>query len=134
MQHNEEVKRKMFNRKGQNIAEYSILIALVIGAAVAMQVYIKRGVQGRIADATDTKPPSAQLVEGATNLLFTTNQYEPYYEQSSGEVFSNRDFTDTVGQNASVNRGNLVEETVRYSGATDNIIGVNTTTWKDSAR
>jgi len=46
----------MLKRKGQNIAEYSILIALVIAAAVAMQTYIRRGVQGRMADAVDHAP------------------------------------------------------------------------------
>ena len=39
--------------KGQSTAEYAIVIGLVIAAAVAMQVYVKRGLQGKIKDATD---------------------------------------------------------------------------------
>lgn len=34
------------NRKGQAIIEYSLLIAAVVGALVAMQVYLRRGLQG----------------------------------------------------------------------------------------
>jgi len=62
----------MLNKKGQNTAEYAILIALVIGVAVAMQTYVKRGIQGRIHD--EVKDMATQ-----TASLGTTNQYEPYY-------------------------------------------------------
>ncbi len=41
------------DKKGQNTAEYAILIALVIAAAVAMQTYVKRGMQGRVHDAVE---------------------------------------------------------------------------------
>jgi uncharacterized protein (UPF0333 family) len=41
---------KMLNRKGQNTAEYAILIALVVAVAVGTQTYIKRGVQARMRD------------------------------------------------------------------------------------
>lgn len=43
----------MLNKKGQNTAEYAILIALVIAAAVGMQTYVKRGWQGRMKDTSD---------------------------------------------------------------------------------
>lgn len=39
--------------RGQSTAEYAIVIALVVGALVVMQVYVKRGVQGRFKDTTD---------------------------------------------------------------------------------
>ena len=38
---------------GQTALEYTILITVVIGAFVAMQSYIKRGMQGRWHDAID---------------------------------------------------------------------------------
>jgi hypothetical protein len=40
-------------RKGQNTAEYAILIGLVVAAALGIQTYVKRGLQGRIKDAGD---------------------------------------------------------------------------------
>lgn len=61
-------------RKGQSTAEYAIVIGLVIAAAVAMQVYVKRSLQGKIKDAADYKDESATML--------TTKQYEPYYMES----------------------------------------------------
>ncbi|MFA5346487.1 MAG: hypothetical protein WC315_09475 [Candidatus Omnitrophota bacterium] len=63
-------------KKGQSTAEYAIVIGLVIAAIVAMQVYVKRGIQGKVKDAVDYKD-SSDTVTG------TTTQYEPYYTQSS---------------------------------------------------
>lgn len=67
---------RFFNKKGQNTAEYAILIALVIGAAVAMQVYVKRGMQGGVKFSVD------KIKKGDSG----TGQYEPYYLQSSYET------------------------------------------------
>ncbi len=41
------------NKKGQNTAEYAILIALVVAAVVAMQTYVKRSMQAGIKFAVD---------------------------------------------------------------------------------
>ncbi|MFH1622302.1 MAG: hypothetical protein ABIA97_04185 [Candidatus Omnitrophota bacterium] len=43
----------MKNNKGQITSEYAILIILIIGALAAMQIYLKRAVQGRLKDAMD---------------------------------------------------------------------------------
>ena len=105
----------MFNRKGQNIAEYSILIALVIAAAVAMQVYVKRGIQGRVADAVDYAPVT--LTESGNTLTFNRKQYEPYYVESSGDVASKRGLEETVGVSGVTNRASINETTNRAAGA-----------------
>lgn len=60
------------NKKAQNTAEYAILIALVVGAVVAMQTYAQRALQGRLRDA-------AVKFVGDTSSLGETIQYEPYY-------------------------------------------------------
>jgi Flp pilus assembly pilin Flp len=66
------------NKKGQNTAEYAILIALVIGAAIAMQTYVKRGMQGSVKFAVDkVKKDDAVTRKG---------QYEPYYLESSSDT------------------------------------------------
>ena len=43
----------MITKKGQNILEYSLLIALVLSAILIMQVYVKRAYQGRIKQEAD---------------------------------------------------------------------------------
>lgn len=63
---------RVFAKKAQSTAEYAIVIALVIGAAIAMQVYVRRGMQGGIKFATDKLKSSDDGV----------GQYEPYYMQS----------------------------------------------------
>jgi len=40
-------------RKGQSTLEYSVLIAIVVAALLAMQIYMKRGVQGKLRAAAD---------------------------------------------------------------------------------
>jgi len=70
-------------KKGQNTAEYAILIALAIGAAMAMQTYIKRGLQGGIKFAVDKSVKS----DG-------TKQYEPYYLKSEYNTTAGA-YTDT---------------------------------------
>ena len=39
--------------KAQSTLEYAVLIIIVIGALLSIQVYVKRGIQGRLRSATD---------------------------------------------------------------------------------
>jgi hypothetical protein len=52
VQTKKEVK-EMLRRRGQSTLEYAIIIAVVVGALLAMQHYVKRGVQGRYKSASD---------------------------------------------------------------------------------
>jgi Flp pilus assembly pilin Flp len=84
-----------FNRKSraQSTAEYAILIGLVIAAAVAMQVYVKRTLQGRMRGAVHYLANyTAACAEGRGITMGNSTQYEPYYLSSDFEV--------TRGQNA----------------------------------
>lgn len=65
--------RMLNKRKGQNTAEYAILIGVIVAAAIAMQVYVRRGMQARTKDAVDHS--LGMESEG----VFNTSQYEPYY-------------------------------------------------------
>lgn len=83
----------MLNKNGQNTAEYAILIALVLGAAIAMQTYVKRGWQGGVKFAVD----KLKKDDAATS----TAQYEPYYLESSYTTtkgaYTNTEETKTGG-------------------------------------
>lgn len=52
--------------KGQSTLEYAVLIIIVIGALLSIQVYIKRGIQGRLKSATDDI--GDQFSPGNTNV------------------------------------------------------------------
>ena len=60
-------KRKM---KGQSTLEYAVLIIIVIGALLSIQVYIKRGIQGRLKTAADDI--GDQYSVGNTNVAIVT--------------------------------------------------------------
>lgn len=82
--------RLIRNKKGQNTAEYAILIALIIGAAITIQTYVKRGIQGRFKDEVDN-------MAAETSDLGTTKQYEPYYLDSSFTIVTDHDTKTQTG-------------------------------------
>jgi cytoskeletal protein RodZ len=57
-------------KKGQSTLEYAVLIIIVIGALLSIQVYIKRGIQGRLKSASDDI--GDQYSVGNTNLKKVT--------------------------------------------------------------
>ena len=88
---------KLFKkRKGQNVAEYAILIAMVIGAVLAMQKFAQRGLQARFFDATQF------LVEN-TQEFGNVAQYEPYYLDSQYETTRGANETKTATNETSFN-------------------------------
>ena len=66
------IKKWLNSKKAQQTAEYALLIALVVGAVVAMQTYAQRALQGRIRDAS-------LFLSNNTGDIGNTQQYEPYY-------------------------------------------------------
>jgi cytoskeletal protein RodZ len=56
-------------KKGQSTLEYAVLIIIIIGALLSIQVYIKRGIQGRLKSATDDI--GDQFSPGNTNVVKT---------------------------------------------------------------
>lgn len=84
--------RLLHKRGAQSTAEYVIVLGLVVGAVIAMQTYVKRGLQGRIKNAVDNTYTDSTGGEYMVN--FTSEQYEPYYLQS--------DFANTSSSDESV--------------------------------
>jgi len=80
---------KWFRRKkGQNVAEYAILIALVVGAIIAMQKFAQRGLQARVRGATEYMVNNTNF-NNQTTGKYDTGQYEPYYLQSDYNTTKN---------------------------------------------
>src|SRR5476649_1232961 len=59
-------------KRGQSTLEYAVLIVVIIGALLTIQVYIKRGVQGRLRSAADDI--GDQYSDGNMNEIRTTNR------------------------------------------------------------
>ena len=68
-------------KRGQSTLEYAVLIVVIIGALLTLQVYIKRGVQGRLKSAADDI--GDQYSDGNTNSIKTTLRNSDTQETSS---------------------------------------------------
>ncbi len=78
-------------RKGQSTLEYGILIAVVVGALIAMSIYMKRGLQGRLRSSSDDI--GEQYSAGQTVSNFTTTT-----DSAMKEVLSAGVTTTTISQ------------------------------------
>ncbi len=96
--------------RGQSTVEYAILIAVVVSALLAMQIYMKRGVQGKLRSATDDI--GAQYVPGKT-----TAEYRASSSSSRHEILTNDGaLTSTLQKDETQDRSG--HETVDTSGQT----------------
>lgn len=59
-------------RKGQSTLEYAVIIAVVVGALLAMQAYMKRGVEGKLRGSADSI--GEQYSAGNMTSKYTTEQ------------------------------------------------------------
>ena len=90
--------------KGQSTAEYAILIGLVIAAAVAMQIYVKRSLQGRIHRGVQFMADySADEAQRQNIPMNRFTQYEPYYLRSNFAVVRDTDVRQDMGIGGAVN-------------------------------
>ena len=65
-------------KKGQSLAEMALLVSVVIGSLVAMQVYVRRGLQARYKTAAD-------MVEGVLSEG-KDKQFEPLFSVKAETV------------------------------------------------
>jgi hypothetical protein len=96
--------RRRFSKKGQSTAEYAIVIALVIGALLGMQKYVKRGLQGRVKDALDdfvmdtTHTGKIGTTETDVNYSFTVATDAQYGANTATTPYlKNKEVTTTIG-------------------------------------
>ena len=96
------------NKRGQSTLEYAVLIVVIIGALLTIQVYIKRGVQGRLKSAADDI--GDQYSDGNTNEVKVTttnsNTEEQFGVNGQGVSVSNiltPEITNTSDNTAIVN-------------------------------
>lgn len=107
--------RLLRSKKAQSVAEYVIVLGLVVGAVVAMQTYVKRGLQGRIKDVVDKTDDNGTGV-------FTTAQYEPYYTDSNFDVDRGNNESETMNTGGDVAR-TLASENSQRTGTSKALKG-----------
>lgn len=95
------------SKRAQTTAEYAVLIALIVGAVIAMQIYVRRGLQGRIRDAVDHVGAGGDI--GGGSLVFSSEQYEPYYLVSNATTNQTTNETENLETEGSVDRTSNVD-------------------------
>jgi uncharacterized protein (UPF0333 family) len=80
------------NKRAQSTLEYAVLVFVIVAALIAMQVYIKRGMQGRIRSSTDEI--GEQYSSGHTQTVSSTGRFSQTKETFGidGEGITNRKF------------------------------------------
>jgi Flp pilus assembly pilin Flp len=92
-------------RRGQSTLEYAVLIVVIIGALLTIQVYIKRGVQGRLKSAADDI--GDQYSDGNTNVVMTTNTSKEQ-EETFGVIGQGVSQTNLIGNELTNTSSNSV--------------------------
>lgn len=82
----------MLKNKAQSLTEYTVCLVAILIALITINLYVKRGLQGRYKDVVD-KTTVAALASG---------QYEPYYDDSS--------YTNTMGRK-------IIGSTIKVGGS-----------------
>lgn len=104
--------KSMKRAKGQSLAEYAILLAVVVGATVAMQVYNRRTIQAQYKKVGDKV--AADLVANlGSNMGSALAQYEPYYASSNYTVGQARTATEKTSFGGIFSRSAIDETTTR---------------------
>lgn len=97
---------KYFNNrreKGQSTLEYAVLIIIIIGALLSIQVYIKRGIQGRLKSSADEV--GDQFSPGNMNVVTrtsTTSRTNQTFQSGVSRTNMLAPETTTTGTNAQI--------------------------------
>lgn len=92
-------------KRGQSTLEYAVLIVVIIGALLTIQVYIKRGVQGRLKSAADDI--GDQYSDGNTNVIqrITRNgtTYETFNVGVASSQIAGNEYTNEISNSVIIN-------------------------------
>lgn len=105
----------LLRKKGQSTLEYAVIIAVIVGALIAMQMYIKRGVQGRLRQASDDIGEQFSINASTVNITTTvtinsTEKIRPTGNYTGTGAFTTTVSNQTQNRSGSEDLGNLSEE------------------------
>ena len=107
--------RWLNKNRGQNTAEYAILIGVIVAAAIAMQVYVRRGIQAHIKDGVDY---TMNVTDDSGNKFFSQKQYEPYYMNTDFTTTQTGTVNEQLQQGGGLLRNSISDTTTRYGNQT----------------
>jgi len=87
------------NKRGQSTLEYAVIIAVIVAALIAMQVYVRRGLQGRLKQASDDIggqfSASSTTTNYSTSLTAVSTEDKPAGEDTKTVTGTNQTQTRT---------------------------------------
>jgi len=95
----------LIKRRAQSTLEYALIVAVVVGGLIAMQVYIKRGLQGKLKESADQL--GEQYSPGYTTGTVTVNTTSSTQEDLASGITSTE---STTAQNITSS-----DQTTEYS-------------------
>lgn len=84
---------RTLNKKAQSTLEYAVLFGVIVAGLIAMQVYMKRGVQGKLQDSADNigEQYSVTSTSGSTTVRTKSSSREDILSgDAAGNPFSLR--------------------------------------------
>ena len=104
------------SRRGQSVFEISLLLVLIVAALIAVQVYLKRGIQGRLRSNADAIGEQYDPVR--TTSDFVMNHVSNTTTTSTSEVEFSAGFNRLVTQvNSQTHYDNSVRNGYEIVGA-----------------
>ena len=105
-------------KRGQSTAEYLVVLALVLAAVTAMQVFGERALKGKMYGAWNKFPNVGSTGDGA-NFLTNQRQYEPYYVNENQNITQNQNVKTDILIGGRVNR--VVNATTTRTGSSNTL-------------
>jgi uncharacterized protein (UPF0333 family) len=90
------------NKRGQSALEYAVLLAVIVAALVAMQVYVKRAGEGRLKESADD----------------LGSQYEPGKTDVAEGTLTNATVQETTGTDGQTVQSTTQQKTSRWATTT----------------
>lgn len=95
-------KTGFLQRKAQSTLEYAILVVIIIGVLLTIQVYVKRGLQGRLKSATDDIGDQYSLGDGGNYEKVVSTKSKIVDNTTGGTTTSNTEYSN-VSTNITAN-------------------------------
>jgi uncharacterized protein (UPF0333 family) len=89
--------KRLSKNKAQTTLEYAVLIGVIVAGLIAMQVYLKRGYQGKLRESADSM--GEQFSPGQTTAFYNTTTYT-----NSTETLTTAGVSKTVINNQTTTR------------------------------
>jgi hypothetical protein len=99
---------------GQSLAEYALVVGFVVMAFSAMQVYVKRSIQGKFKVVAD----QAGVIMQTGMITRRTTQYEPYYTTSNSLVGSSTSVTENMNVGGTIDRTGVTSVSTKGGSTT----------------